>query len=147
MERTLRPLFDATGITGQWVEASTAASLGAQKGAYVLAVRLRRPAPLGIPRFDGRTIKPGLYLYLGSARGPGGMGARLKRHFRKDKALHWHIDHLTTRADHLEALAVADGHECDLQEALLARPELKLGLQGFGSTDCQRCQSHLLRLK
>ncbi|MEM8687433.1 MAG: GIY-YIG nuclease family protein [Pseudomonadota bacterium] len=147
MKRTLGPMFDAAGITGQWVNGNTVSGLAPQKGAYVLAIDLRRPAPLGISKFAACTIAPALYVYLGSARGPGGIGARLKRHFRKDKALHWHIDHLTAQADRVEALAVSDGNECELQAALLECPELELGPQGFGSTDCRRCQSHLLRCK
>ncbi len=147
MQGALGPVFDAAGITGRWVNADTVAMLGAQKGAYALTIGLQRPAPLGIARFAGCTIPPGLYLYLGSARGPGGIAARLMRHFRQDKALHWHIDHLTVAADDLGAFAVPDGNECDLQEALMGRPELELGPPGFGSTDCRRCQSHLLRHK
>ncbi|MEM8646227.1 MAG: GIY-YIG nuclease family protein [Pseudomonadota bacterium] len=147
MERALGPLFDAAGIRGHWVDCDSVAKLGAQKGAYVLAVDLRRQAPLGISKFEGCTIPPGLYLYLGSARGPGGIGARLQRHFRQAKSLHWHIDHLTGKAHQLAALAVPEGNECVLQRALLERPECGLGLEGFGSTDCRCCQSHLLRHK
>ena len=110
MQRALSPVLDAVGIRGHWVSSDTMAGLGAHKGAYMLALDLRRPAALHIAKFAGCTLAPGRYLYLGSARGPGGIGARLKRHFRQDKALHWHIDHLTTKAHGMAALAVPDGN-------------------------------------
>jgi Uri superfamily endonuclease len=72
--------------------------------------------------------------------------SRVKRHFRFDKKAHWHIDWLTVRAVEMLALAVADGHECELVEKLLKSPKFKVAAAGFGSTDCRLCESHLLTI-
>lgn len=38
--------------------------------------------------------QPGYYVYVGSAFGPGGVAARVGRHFRREKTLRWHMDYL-----------------------------------------------------
>ena len=43
-------------------------------------------------------LAPGCYVYAGSARGPGGIRARVRRHLRPDKTPHWHIDQVTAYA-------------------------------------------------
>ncbi|MCP5084227.1 MAG: GIY-YIG nuclease family protein [Alphaproteobacteria bacterium] len=134
-------------MAGEWVARSEPASIDVGKGAYVLALELVRRLNLDFSKFTGSTLEPGWYVYLGSARGPGGLAARLQRHFRADKKLHWHIDRLTTEAAQLGGLVVPGGHECALRETLQQRPEFELALPGFGSTDCRRCPSHLLRLR
>ena len=48
---------------------------------------------------------PGWYVYIGSAFGPGGITARVTRHARAAKRLHWHIDYLLEHAD-IEAITV-----------------------------------------
>jgi Uri superfamily endonuclease len=40
-------------------------------------------------------LPAGRYLYCGSAKGPGGLKARLSRHMRRGKSVRWHIDRLT----------------------------------------------------
>ncbi|MGE5612498.1 MAG: DUF123 domain-containing protein, partial [Bacillota bacterium] len=62
------------------------ATIPATPGAYVLVIRLDRAAA-GLPA--------GRYLYCGSARGPGGLRARVGRHMRKGKVVRWHVDRLT----------------------------------------------------
>jgi Uri superfamily endonuclease len=42
------------------------------------------------------------------------------------------------------AIAFAGGHECALEQALLARPRFRVIVSGFGSTDCRVCPTHLL---
>ena len=89
-------------------------------------------------------VAAGWHLYAGSARGPGGMRARLARHFRRDKAPHWHIDRLTIAADALLALAIEGGAECDIVARLAGSQDFANILPGFGSSDCRACTSHLL---
>ncbi|PWB81333.1 MAG: DUF123 domain-containing protein [Methylocystaceae bacterium] len=110
-------------------------------GAYVLLVEL--DAPLRITAGKGReaTLAPGRYLYCGSAKGPGGLRARLARHMRRGKRRHWHIDQLTEAGAVHGAWATPHGSEC-AHVAELAH--LPVPLDGFGSSDCPRCRSHLL---
>lgn len=138
--------LSAAGIVGERVVEDQLGTLGAEKGAYALALELSEPVALTTAKFTGCTVEPGWYIYLGSARGSGGLRARLQRHFLKAKKMHWHIDRLTVAAAKSEAVAVYGGNECDLLATLLGRPEFELAVPGFGSTDCRRCPSHLLRL-
>ena len=108
-------------------------------GAYALLLRLDAPLRAKAGRREA-TLEPGRYIYCGSAKGPGGMRARLARHMRRDKRAHWHIDQLT-RAGRVEGAWIdSGGDECALSQALA---HLRSPLPGFGASDCLRCESHL----
>ncbi|CAN2535049.1 hypothetical+protein [Methylocapsa aurea] len=111
----------------------------AAPGAYVLLVALSHPLAARAGRSEA-TLAPGRYLYCGSARGPGGLRARLGRHMRRGKTRRWHIDQLTEAGESLGAWITQDKGECDLVAALATLPA---PLDGFGSSDCPRCRSHL----
>ncbi len=138
--------LNAAGIVGAWATPNQTDQLDGQKGAYVLLLQLARSARLEFGPFSGSVLRPGCYAYMGSARGPGGLRARLTRHFRADKKLHWHIDRLTAATGRMAGLAVPGGNECALLAALLERPEFEIAAPRFGSTDCKQCPSHLLRI-
>ncbi len=121
-----------------------AAELSAAPGAYLILLRLDTPLPLDIATLGPATLTPGCYVYAGSARGPGGLRARVARHLRRDKLRHWHIDHLSEAASEMRAFAVPGGRECALIDALLATKRYTAPVPGFGSSDCRTCTSHLL---
>ena len=125
---------------------TTTTSIPATPGAYVLVVDLARPLTLDIATLTGAVLPAGRYAYCGSARGPGGMRARVGRHQRRDKAMRWHVDRLTGAGRIVAVCAEADGSECDLFARLRAVPGASVPLAGFGSTDCWRCPAHLARL-
>lgn len=113
------------------------------RGVYCLlftvpACRVRVGA-LGDLPFD-----QGWYVYVGSARGPGGF-ARVRRHIRVNREgtnrPRWHIDHLSRHSGvRLRAWICADTDlpvECDLARAIGGA-----AVEGFGCSDC-RCGSHL----
>lgn len=110
-------------------------------GAYVLMIGLRESVVLKIRNVTA-ALAPGTYLYCGSAKGPGGLRARVARHMRTGKSMHWHVDHLTESGTVLGAWAFAGGNECDLVASLSRFP---FAVKGFGSSDCRSCVSHLLR--
>lgn len=91
-------------------------------------------------------MPPGIYLYLGSAYGPGGLPARLRRHLRADKRLHWHVDHLTAEGTVECVFSLPNGRECDLVDLAGTLPAIHAPVAGFGSSDCRRCTAHLLAL-
>ena len=116
------------------------------KGAYVLL--LNSPGLDILVGSLGRVSIPrGLICYIGSAKGPGGLKARIMRHFRRDKVRKWHIDYLTTNDDVkvMEAAVynLPKEYECKLADML--RNMMFKPIKGFGSSDC-RCISHLYRI-
>ncbi len=137
-------MVSAAGLSGRWVAGDDLHTIGNGKGAYLLKVRLGSPVRIDIPRLGPAALLAGEYVYAGSARGSGGIRARLARHFRRDKRPHWHIDRLTVAAQDMMALVVPDGSECALVDGLLASDCFSIPVDGFGSTDCRRCASHLL---
>ena len=116
-------------------------------GSYLLIAHLPQPLRLRRGALTGRTLASGWYVYAGSARGPGGLRARLGRHLRRRKRLRWHIDRVTTAADVRLGLALPDpaADECALIAALLRGGGFAPALPGFGSSDCDVCPAHLLR--
>ena len=111
-------------------------------GAYVLAIDLSEPVAVSICGKPSALLAPGRYLYCGLPKGPGGLRARLARHMRHGKPIHWHIDRLTEAGAVLGAWTFLCGDECHLVAAL---SHLPIAIKGFGSTDCRRCTNHLLR--
>lgn len=115
-------------------------------GVYALVFRLEELLRLDIGRLGERALEPGWYLYVGSARGPGGLAARLAYHFRPGKRPHWHVDYLTTRVKPLAVIfsTQPSARECAWVQRLLALPGVQAPWPGFGSSDCRQCPAHLL---
>jgi Uri superfamily endonuclease len=119
--------------------------LPAVAGAYLLWLPLARPLDLAAPK-PGARLEPGVYLYLGSANGPGGLRARVGRHLRAAKRPRWHVDQLTAAAGaRARALAWPGGSECAWRAAVQAAGA-DVPVPRFGASDCRRCPAHLLRL-
>jgi Uri superfamily endonuclease len=117
---------------------------GAQ-GAYLLWLPLPRAVEVAAPR-PGARLSAGVYLYFGSANGPGGLRARVARHLRSEKRPRWHVDQLTAAAgDEARALAWVGGGECAWRAAVQAAGA-GVPVPGFGASDCRACRAHLLRL-
>lgn len=116
------------------------------KGAYVLL--LNSPGLDILVGSLGRVSIPrGLICYIGSAKGPGGLKARIMRHFRRDKVRKWHIDYLTANPEikTLGALAVVGG-----DESALVKLVSELGeplIPGFGCSDRKQDLTHLFLLR
>ena len=140
-ERTLKksPAFKRTLKTAPDFYAHSA-DLPAAPGAYVLMITLTAPVTVHLPRREDQVLAPGRYLYCGSAKGPGGLKARLSRHWSPDKTVRWHVDQLTLSGHVMGAWIVPDGDECALARQLMDFP---IPLPGFGSSDCITCRSHL----
>ena len=113
-------------------------------GAYIVAIWLDQPQKLPISRLGNPEMPAGVYLYVGSACGPGGIRARVTRHFRTKKIVHWHIDHMTKAAAALGACALPGAKECEIVSRLALDGSICPAVKGFGSSDCRNCSSHLL---
>jgi len=110
-------------------------------GAYVIAIELAETVMVTLCGRAPIDLPAGRYLYCGSAKGPGGLKARLSRHFRRGKSVRWHIDQLTERGSVVASWISPGGDECELVRRF---SQLPIPLPGFGSSDCATCRSHLL---
>ena len=123
--------------------------LPAAPGTYVLIVKADAPIVLSMPRLGSVTLSAGLYGYVGSAHGPGGLRARVSRHLRIGKPLHWHIDYLTAALAVVCVIAVEASAdlECTWVRRLIGLRGASVPAVGFGSSDCRaHCPAHLVRL-
>ncbi len=111
--------------------------LPAVAGAYALIIALDA---------GSGSLAPGRYIYAGSAWGPGGIRARVRRHLRTTKSIHWHVDRLTFAGDVAEVITLPGGRECAIVAAIRDLPSITVPEPGFGSSDCRGCPAHLLRL-
>ena len=110
----------------------------------MLLLRNKQKQNLHVGKFGQILFKPGVYAYIGSAFGPGGIKARVDRHLRQTDKKHWHIDYIKSAMTIEEVWLIYTHqrleHRCakicaDLEQAQNARP-------GFGSSDCD-CKTHL----
>lgn len=106
---------------------------------YQLAIALAVPARITIGRLGMFDFPAGSYVYTGSARR--NLEARIARHLRRDKLLHWHIDYLLTTL----GVEVTGVERFEQAECLLNRKTAGAVLvPGFGASDCRAgCYSHL----
>ena len=113
------------------------------KGAYILGFRLAKGEPIRIGKLGNFHFKEGFYLYVGSALGPGGLAARVRRHLRMTKPFRWHNDYFRAKAQ-LTTIWFAEGmkrFECAWASALDRWAFTSCPVKGFGASDCS-CTSH-----
>lgn len=116
-----------------------------EPGSYALLLHTNRGGSITVGR-KGQVIFPaGDYVYLGSARGPGGLSARLNRHLRREKTRRWHIDYFLDHASIQQVWTVIgpEKWECVWAKQLLGWPASQIIFPQFGSSDCH-CPSHLI---
>ncbi len=110
---------------------------------YQLSIEVAAPICVCIGRLGTFIFQAGIYVYTGSARK--NMDARLKRHFSKEKKMHWHIDYLLA-APGVSVLKVVrlQESECEANQRTIG----EVPVIGFGASDCiSGCGSHLKRLR
>jgi Uri superfamily endonuclease len=116
-------------------------------GTYALLIALDRARSIAIGRRGKFRFPAGLYLYVGSALGPGGLAGRLARHLGVEKRLHWHVDYLlhAARSHIIEAWTMkgATRRECDWANAAMHLAGASIVAPRFGASDC-RCATHLV---
>ncbi len=105
---------------------------------------ISRGATLEIGKLGTFEIPSGVLAYAGSAKGPGGLGARIGRHFAKGKTVRWHIDYLTEIMDVPCALALPGEEEISI--ARILREVGKPLIRGFGCSDRRSDGTHLYLL-
>ncbi|MBT3764550.1 MAG: GIY-YIG nuclease family protein [Rhodospirillaceae bacterium] len=129
--------------SGNIYKANQSDEIPSLPGAYLLAVFLANPFDLSVSTLPATTLPRGWYIYAGSARGPGGLKARVGRHLRRGKSPRWHIDPLTEAATEMFASLYVEGRECGLMTKVIKSQRFQVPVPGFGSSDCRICPSHL----
>jgi Uri superfamily endonuclease len=113
-----------------------------QPGTYILIIALPMDTVLTVGSLGKVAFAAGYYLYVGSALG--GLQARLARHLRAEKRLHWHIDYLL-QVGRICTIWYALGNarrECMWARTLAAMPDIRPAVARFGASDCA-CPTHL----
>jgi Uri superfamily endonuclease len=113
--------------------------MGRMKGSYILLIELAVSRAILVGKLGYVSFPNASYAYVGSAMN--GLRARLARHLREQKKLHWHIDYLLKEAE-IEEIILYQGEErveCFLAQILAGEFQ---SVPGFGSSDC-KCRSHL----
>lgn len=118
-------------------------------GTYAVFLAPRQQGAIHIGRLGPLTLNgvEEVFLYVGSALGPGGVAARCRHHHRIASRPHWHLDYLRPCCD-LVGVWVSFGYqrlEHHWAQALGAWPGAHWPLAGFGASDC-RCPAHLIAL-
>jgi Uri superfamily endonuclease len=114
-------------------------------GTYVLLLRNSRMKRIRIGKLGVLLFGKGFYAYFGSMFGPGGLKSRIRRHLRKKKVKHWHIDYLLNHMQ-IEAVYVLQGKNLESQLSRKAVQRYS-HVQGFGCSDKRSDRSHLIHLK
>jgi Uri superfamily endonuclease len=113
-------------------------------GTYALILSSATDIVIPVGRLGDLQLKPGFYVYVGSALGPGGVSARLAYHMRPVRRPHWHLDYLKAHTNILEVWFTYGRRP---REHVWARyfagiRGATVPMVGFGSSDCD-CESHL----
>ncbi len=116
-------------------------------GTYALLLRADNEHLVQAGKHRLFSLRPGWYLYTGSAMGPGGMRARVRHHLNIHPKPHWHLDWLRPhlRAEGVLWEAGPTRLECRWAAGLAKEPTVTIPQTGFGASDCTSgCAAHLL---
>lgn len=116
----------------------------AVKGTYLLCLRLDVSKTIGVGKLGKLDFKSGYYCYIGSARGSGGLQARIERHLKMNKMMYWHIDYLRDCAN-VEKIIYSlndNPQECVWSQLLQTSSSFAPAIKRFGASAC-RCATHL----
>ncbi|MCD6300537.1 MAG: GIY-YIG nuclease family protein [Staphylothermus sp.] len=116
-------------------------------GEYLLILKVHKEMMIRTHGKRKFSLDPGIYVYIGSAHGLGGLRSRIIRHMRKNKKIFWHIDYLTT-SNYVKIIGLVTiisfnknvDFESMISKHMLSRFKPILG---FGCSDKKRDKSHL----
>ncbi|MEJ5167077.1 MAG: DNA/RNA nuclease SfsA [Thermoanaerobaculia bacterium] len=114
------------------------------KGSYIFSGYLGRKKWINFGKDKKFLFEKGWYLYVGS--GMGSLEGRIKRHLRKRKKTHWHLDYLR---ENLKKIRVFPIYSSKRLECKISKELSKIStsyVKFFGSSDCL-CPSHLFYFK
>ncbi|MFQ6040292.1 MAG: DUF123 domain-containing protein [Candidatus Poribacteria bacterium] len=106
-------------------------------------IQLLQPQEIIIGKLGLFLFPPGYYVYTGSALNS--LEARIARHRREEKRLHWHIDYLLQHAKIIDVVChvTKEPLECEYNHQIMNLPQARIIAPKFGASDC-KCLSHLV---
>jgi Uri superfamily endonuclease len=127
------------------------AELPSIAGTYLLWLSSPKEVQVTVGKKGCLTLEEnGQYIYVGSARGPGGLRARVNYHLKPKRVPHWHLDWLHPYV-HFTGLIYTTINlitECTWSQVIEKLPGASLPLPGFGASDCNSgCDAHFYQLK
>ncbi len=120
------------------------------KGTYVILLRIDKVFRDNVGSLGMVMLEPGLYVYIGSACGYGGLKSRILRHINKEKKIRWHIDYITSKS-FSKVVAIAytfiekSLEEC-ISRILEYSPLFSIAWPKFGCSD-KHSKTHLYRCR
>jgi Uri superfamily endonuclease len=116
-------------------------------GTYAVVLRPQHPGPVKIGRLGTLVLDNRVFIYVGSALGPGGVAARCRHHQRIAARPHWHLDYLRPHCEILRYWVAygTERREHDWAQAVGELADARWPLAGFGSSECD-CPAHLIGL-
>jgi len=121
------------------------------KGIYVLLLEATQPTLIMVGALGPLNLNRGFYVYVGSARGSGGLRGRLGRYLRGPKSLRWHIDYVLMN-NKVKLRGIVLGETQENLERAVALKLIEMGFnvikEGVGASEYRgimRSYSHLLR--
>ena len=116
----------------------------ARPGTYALVMRCSSDQQVAVGKLGRLQLRPGFYVYVGSAFGPGGLKARIAHHMKITEKPHWHIDYLGSILHLNEAwyTYAAERNEHQWADTFRSLRGATIPINGFGASDCN-CISHL----
>jgi len=119
-------------------------------GGYAIIIRIEKNIKIELFK-KNIDVKPGFYVYIGSACGPGGLRARILRHLKRTKKIRWHIDKITSNINAKVIIIIySDKVQGNSFERKVSSCLFRKGLdyiEKFGSTDDKENISHLFYSK
>jgi Uri superfamily endonuclease len=112
-------------------------------GIYHLLILLLQPRNIIIGKLGIFQFLAGYYVYTGSALN--GLEARIARHRRQEKRLHWHIDYLLQYGKIIDVVChiTKSRLECEYNRQVMNLPGAQIIVPKFGASDC-KCDAHLV---
>ena len=110
------------------------------RGDYMIVLQIRTEKDICIGARGDIRFPAGYYVYVGSAKK--NLAARMARHQRRRKQMHWHIDYLRQEGDIIAVIPIRTADDLEHEIAQAVDTVADWHIAGFGCTDCH-CPSHL----
>ncbi len=118
------------------------------KGSYRIFLKIEKDIEVKAGALGKCYFPAGRYVYTGSAMSS--LSKRIERHMKKRKPMRWHIDYLLSNKEvtinKIEIFPSEKKEECEKNMEVIEKMKGTVIIKSFGSSDCNACPSHLLKI-